>query len=230
MKKRTLNKQTILILLLVLYSMALPYLTIFTLKYPNFLNGYLDFGTLLLSFLPMLIGDLLTECFGAKKAIAFSSIIYAFQLFFILALNGICHIPGLCLGFGDIAEDITFGFDIIFSAQWRITIASAVAYYCGIISNSLIMSYMKKRTKNDNTFWFFARCILSTILGQLLDNGIFFVLAMAPVGLDATSELPWNLLLTNIFMATGIEVVYEIILFPLTKFLTRKIDALPELC
>ena len=51
---------------------------------------------------------------------------------------------------------------------------------------------------------------------------------MAPVGIDSTSELPWSLLFANIGIATALEVGYEVILFPLTKLTTSKINKLEE--
>lgn len=223
------TKKGILVFITIIYAMVMPYLTIMTLKYPNFANGWIDFGTLCLSFIPMLFGDILAECFGWKKATVIASVVYAIQLVFIGVLHLTTLDKGLCIGFGDIAEDATFGYNILFSAQWRITLASAIGYYTGIFTNSAIMGLMKaRRQDNDNTAWFFFRCILSTVIGQLLDNGLFFLLAMAPVGIDASSELPWDLLFANIGIATALEVGYEIILFPLTKLITKKVNTLQE--
>lgn len=223
------TKKGVLVFITVIYAMVMPYLTIMTLKYPAFANGWIDFGTLCLSFLPLLFGDILAECFGWKKAVVIASVVYAVQLVFI----GILHLTtldgGSCIGFGEIAGEATFGYNVLFSAQWRITIASAIGYYTGIFTNSFIMGVMKaRRQDNDNTVWFFARCIISTIIGQLLDNGLFFILAMAPVGINSSSELPWDLLLANIGIATALEVGYEIILFPFTRFVTKKIELLEE--
>lgn len=225
------TKQGILIIASIAYAMVLPYLTIFTLKYPDFAQGYLDFGTLFLSFIPMLLGDIMAECFGWKKSLLISSVTYALQLFFLLVLYATASIPGACIGFGEVASEATFGYELLFSAQWRITIASACAYYFGIFFNSYIMGWMKDIcTKNgtDSSFKLFFRCIFSTVIGQLLDNGLFFVLAMAPVGIDSSSELPWNLILGNILLATALEIVYEIILFPLTKKITKTVNNLED--
>lgn len=222
------TKKGILILVTILYAMVMPYLTIMTLKYPTFANGWIDFGTLCLSFIPMLFGDILSECFGWKKATVIATVVYTIQLLFIMVLH-LTTLDGACIGFGDAEEFATTGYNILFSAQWRITIASALGYYTGIFTNSFIMGMMKaRREDNDNTAWFFFRCILSTVIGQLLDNGLFFILALAPFGIDSSSELPWDLLFANIAIATGLEVGYEIILFPLTKLTTKKINSLEE--
>lgn len=222
------TKKGILILITILYSMVMPYLTIMTLKYPTFAGGWIDFGTLCLSFIPMLFGDILAECFGWKKSVLIASVVYLIQMIFTITLH-LTTLDGMCFGFGDIADFATEGYNLLFGAQWRILLASAIGYYSGIFMNSFIMGIMKaRRQDNDNTAWFFIRCILSTIIGQLLDNGLFFILAMAPVGIDSTSELPWNLIFANIGIATALEVGYEIILFPVTKITTKKINQLED--
>lgn len=222
------TKKGLLVLIVILYSMVMPYLTIMTLKYPTFANGWIDYGTLCLSFIPMLFGDILAECYGWKKSVIIASVVYAVQLVFIVILQ-LTTLNGNCIGFGDIEELATTGYNLLFSVQWRITIASAIGYYSGIVMNSFIMGMMKaKRENNDNSVWFFARCIISTIIGQLLDNGLFFILAMAPFGINSSSELPWNLLFANIGIATLLEVGYETILFPLTKITTKFINKLEE--
>ena len=232
MKKELKNlfktKKGVLVLITIFYAMVMPYLTILTLKYPSFTNGWIDFGTLCLSFIPMLFGDILAECFGWKKSVVIASVVYAVQLVFTMVLH-LTTLNGLCIGFGDIEPLATEGYNLLFGAQWRILLASAIGYYTGIFMNSFIMGVMKARKEdNDNTKWFFLRCILSTIIGQLLDNGLFFIIALAPVGIDSTSELPWELLLANIGIATALEVGYEILLFPLTKLITKSVNKLEE--
>lgn len=227
-KKLFTTKRGIIVFITILYAMVMPYLTIMTLKYPSFANGWIDYGTLCLSFIPMLFGDILAECFGWKKSVVIASVVYAIQLVFTMVLH-LTTLNGSCIGFGDIADFATDGYNILFGAQWRILLSSAVAYYTGIFTNSFIMGVMKaKAENNDNTFKFFLRCILSTIIGQFLDNALFFILALAPFGLDTTSELPWGVLWANIGIATGLELGYEIILFPLTKLVTKKINLLAE--
>ena len=78
------TKKGVLIILIIVYSILMPYLTIMTLKYPSFANGWIDYGTLCVSFIPMLIGDLLAECYGWKKSVIIASIVYIFQLLFVV--------------------------------------------------------------------------------------------------------------------------------------------------
>lgn len=225
-KKLFTTKKGILIFITILYSMVMPYLTILTLKYPSFANGCIDYGTLCLSFIPMLFGDLLAECYGWKKSVVIATVAYTIQLLFTIVLH-LTTLNGNCIGFGDIESIATSAYNLLFGAQWRIMISGAIGYYVGIFMNSFIMGIMKAKVKdNDNSRWFFFRCIFSTIIGQLLDNGLFFILAMSPVGIDSSSELPWNLLFINIGITSLLEVGYEVLLFPLTKLLTKKINGL----
>ena len=66
------------------------------------------------------------------------------------------------------------------------------------------------KTKYPDTLFF--RAITSTIFGQLLDNLVFAALAFWGV-------LPNNALLSMIIGGTLFETCYEIILYPLTRFL-----------
>ena len=161
--------------------------------------------------------------------------------------------PGLVFGQDGFPVD---AYGAIFGQQWSILIGSAVAYYVGIFFNAFIMGKMQKRAQekgNDNTVKFFARCIISTLVGQLLDNALFFLIAYGwalgdptLMGFPAVTEeifaedgvtvvavlhgreILWNYIWQQILAAFVIEVGYEIILFPLTKLLTKKVASLLE--
>lgn len=218
------SKHGMLVMLIIIYSMTMPLLTIFSTVYPKWAGGYFNWGDLLLSFIPMLIGDILVECYGWKKGLTITSIIYAVQLIFIGLVQITVAAPMDPYLTSTVVSE---GYAAILGTNWRITIAGAVGYYFGIIANTYIMGTLKKKYKDhDTTFKFFTRCIVSTVAGQFLDNFLFMFIAFAPFGLTAV-ELPWQVLIVNAACITLLEIAYETVLFPVTKVLTKKINSLP---
>ena len=96
------------------------------------------------------------------------------------------------------------------------------------------MGKMQKRAfqTGDTKLKFFARCILSTVIGQLIDNGLFFLIAYMPNAIDpvgtgwGTAEIVWSYIWQQILAAWVIEVGIETVIFPLTHFLVKKVEKL----
>ena len=78
----------------------------------------------------------------------------------------------------------------------------------------------------DNRLLFFLRAAVSTLIGQLVDNAVFMVLAFAPVGLSVY-EMAWYDILTAVLSGTVIELVVEaslvpFITIPLVRWIRKK--------
>lgn len=229
------TKKGLLVFLAIVTALVTAYLNLITLKgTPGFwiFNTGISYGTLLVSFIPMLIGDLLAEVYGWKKSFIISSISYTIALLFVLILWGTTGLPGLVFGQEGFPVE---AYNTIFGQQWSILIGSAIAYYAGVFFNAFIMGKMQQKaitSGNDNGFKFFARCIFSTVIGQLLDNALFFLIAYTPNIIDpegtgwGTIEIVWSYIWQQIVAAWIIEVGYEVILFPVTKILTKKVGGL----
>jgi queuosine precursor transporter len=105
-------------------------------------------------------------------------------------------------------------FRAVCGSNVRITIASVTAYYIGSLINSKVMVGLKK--------WFdkflFFRAIGSTIAGQIVDNMIFMTLAFAGV-------LPAAAIITMVIGGTIIETGYEVIFYPITRAIIKKLKA-----
>lgn len=101
-------------------------------------------------------------------------------------------------------------FENILSSTFRISIASFTAYIIGSLVNTKVMVALKYKSH------LFFRSITSTIIGQLLDNGLFAIIAFLNV-------LPFKSIILMIIGGTIFEVLYEIIFYPITKFLIIKI-------
>lgn len=102
-------------------------------------------------------------------------------------------------------------FSAILRTTLRITIASFIAYSVGSIVNTNIMAMLKVKHPES----LFVRAVTSTTVGQLLDNGLFAFIAFLGV-------LPVSALVSMTVGGTIIEIVTEIICFPLVKKLTNK--------
>ena len=91
----------------------------------------------------------------------------------------------------------------------RMAICSVIAFLIGSYANTKIMDLMRIKSKNQiSKVSFIFRAVVSTIIGQLLDNSIFMILCFAPINLTL-AEKPWGELFTCIGMTTLIEVVLE---------------------
>lgn len=231
------TKKGMLVFLAIVTALVTAYLNLITLKgTPGFwiFDTGISYGTLLVSFIPMLIGDLLAEVYGWKKSFIISSVSYTVALIFVLILWGTTGLPGLVFGQEGFPVD---AYNTIFGQQWSILIGSAVAYYAGIFFNAFIMGKMQQKALeagNDNNWKFFARCIFSTVVGQLADNALFFLIAYMPNAIDpegtgwGTAEIVWSYIWQQILAAWIIEVGTEMVIFPLTKLLTKKVSLLGE--
>lgn len=100
----------------------------------------------------------------------------------------------------------------------RILFASFVGYLIGGFSNSYIMDYIKNNSKI-KFLWF--RTILSTIVGEALDTGLFLM-----IGFFGT--MGNNVLFTMIICQTIAKVLYEVAFTPITYFVVKKVRKLEE--
>ena len=84
-----------------------------------------------------------------------------------------------CLG---TSEHIQECYTTILGTGWRIVIGSITAFLIGNYVNTQIMHVMRKNSKDENnSLRFMARAVLSTLFGQLIDNGLFYIISFAPI-------------------------------------------------
>lgn len=193
----------------------------------------ISFGTLFLSFLPMITSELMAECFGWKKGFVISSIAYTVCLVFTLIMWGSTFIPGLVF-LGDDPFVAMNSYNLVFGASPLILIASAIAYYLGIFFNCFIMGKLKENAQKtgDNKIKLFGRFVISTVIGQTLDNAIFFAVPwiIGHVLLNSIEFAVWNFTYVwqQTFAALIIEVIFEIVFFAFTAYLVKKVNSMPE--
>lgn len=96
----------------------------------------------------------------------------------------------------------------------RVLISSLLAYVIWDFVNDKIFQKMKSKHPNDNQ-WFGWRAILSSLAWETVDSGIFIPLAFI-------WTMPINTLFIMIFTQVIVKVIYEIIVLPITIFVTKK--------
>ena len=99
---------------------------------------------------------------------------------------------------------------------WRVLISSLVAYVVWDFANDKIFQKMKLKHPKDNK-WFGWRAILSSFAWETVDSGIFIPLAFI-------GTMPTKTLLLMIALQVVFKVIYEIIVLPLTIFVTKKVQ------
>jgi len=126
-----------------------------------------------------LFGDILTEVYGYardRRAVwsGFAALIFAA---FMAAV--IVHLPPA--GFWRNRQPAV---EEMFGNTPRIVCASMLAFWCGSFVNSYVLAKMKIWTRGR---WLWTRLVGSTICGELIDTGLFYVIAFG--GLWAARDL-----------------------------------------
>lgn len=156
-----------------------------------------------------IINDLIAEVYGfnkAKKVIWFG---FAMNLFMVLYFQLAIALPYPVFFAGQ------ENFAAVLGGSARILIASFLAYLVGSFVNAGVMSKMKVVTKGKGLMF---RAVLSTFFGEALDSSIFVVIAFAFL-------YDWKSILIMIATQTILKTVYEIVAFPVTKVIIKKVKA-----
>ena len=179
-------------------------------------------GGTLISWLVFACMDVITEIWGKKRAIQTFTASAIFNLIF----NGLCWIAIAIPGTSDFIQS---SYTVVLGTGWRIAIGSITAFLLGNYINTQIMYVMRVKSKDENnSIGFIIRAVLSTLFGQLVDNGLFYLIAFAPLGITGTVESSWLMIGQLVLFTTIIETVVEGVVSPLTakfvKYLRNKKD------
>ena len=157
-----------------------------------------------------IVGDVLTEIYGftlAKRTIYLGFII---NLIAVIAYQIAIFLPGTDLATSN-------AFSIILGSTPRILIASLISYLVGSYVNAYFMKILKDRY----TEYLFARCSISTLFGEGLDAIIFITIAFAGL-------MPNEVLITMIICQGAFKIIYEIIVYPITRTVINWIKSLDD--
>lgn len=154
-----------------------------------------------------IIGDVMTEVYGFKKARIIIWAGFGCNLFVVLVFMLTIILPHPDFWTNQEAYELVLG------TTPRILLASLTGYLFGEFSNSIVLSRLKVVT-NGKRLW--VRTILSTIVGELLDSVIFITIAF--IGTMDFTELLLMILFQYLF-----KVLYEVFCTPLTYFVVNKV-------
>lgn len=167
-------------------------------------------GGTLISWLVFACMDVITEVFGKRRAI----LTFVGSAILNILFNIVCWIAISIPGTSSFIND---AYTTVLGTGWRIALGSIIAFLLGNYINTQIMYVMKKHSKDSNkSLGFIGRAITSTLFGQLVDNGLFYLIAFAPLGITGTVENSWQMIGTLVLCTTSIETVVESIVSPIT--------------
>lgn len=161
--------------------------------------------------LAYVIGDLLSEVYGFKRARRAIVASFASAAFAALCFLLIVHLPAASFYTGQEA------FAQVLGPVWQIFAGSLLGYLFGQTLNAWVMVAMKKASKG-RFLWL--RMIVSTLVGELLDTVIFCSIAAPVLGID-TMEAFINYVLIGYIYKCLVEVILMPISYPIIGWFKR---------
>lgn len=158
-----------------------------------------------------IINDVLSEVYGYEKA---KRVILLG--FFMNLVAVICFTITIWLPSPEFFKN-SEAFSIVLGSTGRLLIAGFIAYIIGSLVNAKIMVYLKKVDEEK----LFVRCITSTFFGESLDALIYITLGFF-------GTMPTDALIGMVVVQAIVKTVYEIIVYPFTKYVIGHIKALPD--
>jgi hypothetical protein len=158
-----------------------------------------------------IINDVLAEVYGYEKARRVIILGFVMNLIAVICFNITIWLPAPAFFENSLA------FSIVLGSTLRLLIAGFVAYFVGSLVNARLMAYLKKWDEDK----LFFRCIVSTLFGEGLDALIYISLAFF-------GTMPTDALILMIFVQALVKTVYEIIVYPLTRYVIGNVKALPD--
>jgi uncharacterized integral membrane protein (TIGR00697 family) len=148
-------------------------------------------------------GDILTEVYGYGRdrrvvwagfaALAFASLMAAV-------------VVALPPADTDYARAYHAHLQSVFGDTPRIALGSIIAFWCGSFSNSYVMAKMKVWTQGK---WLWSRTIGSTLVGELIDSSLFYVIAFY-------GTWPNEQIVAVMLAQYALKTSWEILMTPLT--------------
>lgn len=164
--------------------------------------GPFTFGGAVVFFpITYILGDVLTEVYGFRRARRVIWLSFAAQLFAAMMSWAVLAMPP-----APDRLEIQRHYEAVFSATPRIFAASLLAFVVGDFVNSIILA-RRKVIDQGRAYW--KRAILSTVAGQAADSLIFYPLAFAGIW-------EWRLIGTIMITHYTLKVAIEILGVPLS--------------
>lgn len=158
-----------------------------------------------------IVNDVLAEVYGYHKARRVILLGFFMNLVAVICYNVTIWLPA------PVFFENSEAFSVVLSSTFRLLVASFVAYLAGSLVNAKLMVYLKQWDEDK----LFFRCIISTLFGEGLDAIVFIF-----IGFFGT--MPFEALLLMIVVQALFKTCYEIIVYPLTRYVIRSVKALPN--
>ena len=166
--------------------------------------GTVTFGADLLFFpISYIFSDILTEVYGYGRDRRVVWAGFGALIFAAFMSTVVVHLPPANNEFMALYQP---HLEAVFGNTPRIVAGSIIAFCCGSFVNSFVMAKMKLMT-NGRYLW--TRTVASTIVGQLVDTGLFFAIAF--YGIWPTEQLLAVVVTQYLF-----KTIWEIIITPVT--------------
>lgn len=166
--------------------------------------GTVTFGADLFFFpISYIFGDILTEVYGYGRDrrvvwAGFGALVFsAFMAFVVVNLPPAQN---------DFMAAYQPHLDAVFGNTWRIVAGSMIAFACGSFANSFVLAKMKIATQGK---FLWARIVGSTVVGQFVDTGVFFLIAF--YGIWPNDQL-FAVIVTQYLFKT----IWEAVMYPAT--------------
>lgn len=157
-----------------------------------------------------IVNDVLAECYGYQKARRIILLGFLMNLVAVICYQITIWLPA------PVFFENSDAFSTVLGSTSRLLIASFAAYLVGSLVNAKLMTVLKKWDEEK----LFFRCILSTLLGEGLDALIFIT-----IGFFGT--MPAEALILMIVAQALFKTIYEIIVYPLTRYVIGSVKSLP---
>ena len=158
-----------------------------------------------------IVNDVLAEVYGYQKARRVILLGFFMNLVAVICYNVTIWLPA------PVFFENSEAFSIVLSSTFRLLVASFVAYLACSLVNARLMVYLKQWDEDK----LFFRCIFSTLFGEGLDAIVFIF-----IGFFGT--MPFEALLLMIVVQALFKTCYEIIVYPLTRYVIGSVKALPN--
>lgn len=177
------------------------------------LLGEVTFSAGVLFFpISYIFGDILTEVYGYgrdRRVVWAGFAALAFASFMAWVALSLPAAPG------DFNQAYQQHMEGVFGNTWRIVAGSMIAFWCGSFANSYVMAKMKVWMEG-RRLWM--RTIGSTVVGEAVDSGLFYVIAFYGIWPDAQVA---KVALAQYLLKTGWEVVMTPVTYRVVAFLKR---------
>lgn len=160
--------------------------------------------------LAYICGDVISEVYGGRAARRAIFTGFAASILAVLAYGVIIALPGFDDDYGVAKQAALEG---ALGPVWQIVLASVLGFLAGQNLNTLVMGWMKKRSRERGLY---ARMASSTGVGEFVDTLVFCTIAATAIGITSVGQ--WA---NYTFFGFLYKVLVQYAVMPLTALFIR---------